>query len=565
MAIDHRKLELPKQPGVYLFKRSDDVLYVGKATDLRSRVRSYFVGKPDREMVPKLVGECDLVDFIVTQNPTEALVLERELIRSHQPKYNSKLRDGKSFPWIAMTSHEKPRIMYTRNVPKDAKKWGPFPDAGGAKQIVKLLRRHFGIRDSKTGKAPFGFVEEGGDQGYRDRVRAAERVLDGDAGFLIERLQSEMDDASDGLDYERAARLRDMIGSVQRAMAEGAVASRLYNDCDAIGFSSRGDSGCLVILHAKDGLVRGQSDYHLIHRQEISDSVTLVLSEHYAHRRPPRRLLVPCPLGESMEGWLSQRRGSSVEVRVPMRGELAKLREMADRNSEIHLIRSSRAGNLEKAAADEGAALLGLDTIDHVVCFDMSQSMGKERVGASIVLRKGRPAKDEYRTYRIKDGDARDDIRMMVEAVTRWAKRQDDFPDLLLLDGGMTHLSAIERALEEMGLLGKFAVASLAKREETIFMAGIDPIVLDRRGRSLIAARDEAHRFSNTYHKKSRRKSALADPLEEIEGIGAERIQALLRHFGGRKGIDYASTNDLLEVPGIGKEMAERIRAHLRR
>ena len=565
MGIDHSKLELPKQPGVYLFKRSDErVLYVGKSIDLRSRVSSYFTNKnPDREMIPRLLKESDKVDFIVTQNPTEALVLERELIRSNQPKFNSRLRDGKSFPYIAMTSHEKPRILYTRNPPRGSKIWGPFVDAGAAKLVVKLLRRQFGIHD-KSAKAPFGFSESGGEEGYAERVGAAQSVLDGNAGILIERLQSEMDEASERLDYERAGRVRDMIGSVQGAMSENIVSSRIYQDLDAIGFSSSGDSGCLVILHAKNGVVGGQVEYPLIHRGDVSDSVSLVLSEHYANRRPPKVLLVPSPLGESMTEWLSQRRGSSVDVRVPIRGELAKLRKMAERNSEIHLIRSSRTGNLEKAAADEGAALLGLETLDHVVCFDCSQSLGKERVGASVVLRKGRPSKEEYRTYRV-NSDALDDMRMMAEVVSRWAKRQEDWPDLLLLDGGMTHLSAIERTLEDMGVLGECAIAALAKREETIFRTGSEPLILDRRGRVLIHARDEAHRFSNSYHRKRRGKGALADPLEDLDGIGAKRIQTLLRHFGGRKGIEKASKNDLCNVPGIGKEMAERIHAHLRR
>ena len=564
MGIDHSNLELPREPGVYLFKRSDDrVLYVGKATDLRSRVRSYFSNNPGREMVPRLVKEADKVDFIVTRTPSEALVLERELIRSNQPRYNSMLKDGKSFPFIAMTAHEKPRIMYTRHPPKDARIWGPFPDAGAAKLVVKLLRRHFGMRD-KTDKAPFGFVETGGDEGYSERVRAVESVLDGNAGALIERLQSEMDEASGRLDYERAAMVRDMIGSVQGAKSENVVSSRFYQDCDAVGFSSSGDSGCLVILHAKGGIIRGQVEYQLIHRGDVSDSVSLVLSEHYANRRPPKSLLVPSPLGDSMTEWLSKRRSATVEVRVPMRGELAKLRTMADRNAEIHLIRSSRAGDLEKAAADEGAALLSLDTLNHIVCFDMSQTLGKERVGASVVMRSGRPSKEEYRTYMVRS-DAQDDLRMMSEVVARWAKRQDEWPDLLLLDGGETHLSAIERTLEEMGLLGEFPIAALAKREETLHMRGAEPILIDRRGRALVHARDEAHRFSNTFHKKRRGKGALADPLEEVEGLGAKKIQSLLRHFGGVKGIEHASAKDLCEVPGIGKEMAERIRAHLHR
>ncbi|MBR40702.1 MAG: hypothetical protein CMA89_02285, partial [Euryarchaeota archaeon] len=172
MGIDHSKLELPKGPGVYLFKRSDDrVLYVGKATDLRSRVRSYFAKNPDREMVPRLVSESDKVDFIVTQSPSEALVLERELIRSNQPRYNSALKDSKSFPFIAITSHQYARIMYTRDPPEDSTIWGPFPDASAAKLVIKLLRRYFGIQD-KGGRVPFGFEELGGGEGYSERLQA---------------------------------------------------------------------------------------------------------------------------------------------------------------------------------------------------------------------------------------------------------------------------------------------------------------------------------------------------------------------------------------------------------
>ena len=563
MAVDQGKLDLPKEPGVYLFKRADDrVLYVGKATDLRSRVRSYFAKNPDREMIPRLLQESEKIDFIVTQKPTEALVLERELIRSNQPRYNSLLKDGKSFPFIALTGHEKPRIMFTRNPPKGSKFWGPFPDAGSARLVVKLLRRHFGIRD-KTDKPPFGFIESEDDD-YQERVMAAQSVLDGDAGVLIERLQSDMDQASERLDYERAARIRDMIGSVQSAKSENIVSSRFYQDSDAVGFATSGDSGCLVILHAKKGMIRGQTEYQLIHRGDVSDSVSLVLSEHYSNRRPPKSLLVPSPLGDSMGDWLSQRRGGAVEVRVPMRGELAKLRTMADRNAEIHLIRGTRSRSLEKAAADDAARLLGLDTLDHIVCFDMSQTLGKERVGASVVLRKGRPSKEDYRTYRVRS-DAQDDLRMMSEAVSRWAKRQEEWPDLLLLDGGETHLSAIESTLDGMGLLGLFPIAALAKREESLHMRGKEAILLDRKGRALVHARDEAHRFSNSFHKKRRGKGALADPLEEVDGLGAKKIQALLRHFGGRKGIEHASVKDLRDVPGIGKEMAERIRAHIQR
>ena len=400
--------------------------------------------------------------------------------------------------------------------------------------------------------------------GYGERVSAAISVLDGDAGILIESLQKEMDAQSRALEYEAAGDTRDLIGSVQRTVSQRVVHSRFYQDCDAIGFASRGDNGMVVVLNAKDGIVQGQLEYPLIHRGDIADSVACVLAEHYSSAKPPRIVLVPAPIGDSMGAWLSERRSGAVEVRVPQRGELAQLRAMADQNAELQVERHqrSRSGNLEQAAADDAAGLLDLDSLDHIVCFDMAQLQGDERVGASVVLRNGRPAKKEYRTYRVKS-DAPDDLRMMSEVVERWLKHQDGWPDLLLLDGGETHLSSILGMLEGHGLAGRFPVAALAKREETLHMDGREPRVLSRHGRVLVHARDEAHRFVNRYHRRRRGKGAIGDPLEDIDGLGAKKIQALLRHFGGRRGIEHASIRELREVPGIGKAMAERIHGHL--
>ena len=558
-------MELPSEPGVYLFKRGDDrVLYVGKATNIRNRVRSYFAKNPDREMIPILIHESQRLDYIVTNTPTEALVLERELIRSNQPRFNTQLRDGKTYPYIALTSHEKPRIEYTRRPSKKSFFWGPFADAGAAKLIVKSLRRHFGLHD-KTDKPPFGFVEGGGEEDYKERVRLAKSVLDGDARILVKRLQSEMDRHSRALRYEKAGHVRDQIASLKSAMSETVISSRIYQNVDACGFSHSGDNGCVVILHAKDGIVKGQSEYHIqVGLGDVSDSISLVLSEHYSNRKPPKKLLLPSPVGEEMESWLSEQRGSRVEVKVPIRGELKKLRKMADRNSEIHLTRAAGNRSMEKKSADDGAKLLGLKSLEKIVAFDMSQSIGKQRVGASVVLRDGRPCKEEYRTYKVK-GDAKDDLGMMSEVVSRWAKRQTEWPNFVLLDGGETHLSAIRKTLEEMGLLGLFEVGALAKKFETLYLHDREGIVLDRRGRIFVYSRDEAHRFANTYHRLRRKKSALSNPLEEVDGLGAKKIQALLRAFGGLKGIEFASVKDLTEVKGIGKEMAERIRASLRR
>ena len=573
MALERGNHGLPGKPGVYFFKQKDErVLYVGKANNLKERVRSYFSKNPDRDMIPKLIQNSDKIDFIVTQNPAEALILERELIRKHKPKYNSMLKDDKSYPFISMTKHEFPRIMYTRFPNEDSLRWGPFPDAGAAKRVIQLIRRQFGIRDCPEllpegclamhiGLCHGPCVEP---DGYEELVSAAKGVLDGDAGKLIQSLNKDMENYSKEQKYENAGKTRDLISAVQTTISQQIINSIFYQDCDAIGFAFRGDVGVVVILHAKDGRIQGEVNYPLIHRGDISESVALVLSEHYSQRKPPKTILLPTPINKVMQEWLQERRGKKIEVRVPLRGELAKLQRMATQNAELQVMRhkNKRSGNLEKIAAEDCAKLLKLESLDYIVCFDMAQLQGTERVGASVVLRKGRPSKKEYRTYIVKT-DAKDDLRMMSEVIERWLKRQEEWPDLLLLDGGKTHLDTILRVLEKQGLDNRFPVAALAKKEETIFRKGKEPLILDRRGRVLIHSRDEAHRFVNKYHRKRRGKSTLKNPLEDIEGLGAKKIQALLIHFGSYKKIKFASVDELKKVPGIGKEMAEKIYSEL--
>ena len=472
-----------------------------------------------------------------------------------------------------MTAEEAPRIIYTRHPPTDAKLWGPFPDAGAAKRMIQLLRRQFGVRDCPTllpqgclamhiGLCAAPCIDM---EGYGQRVEAVEQVMGGKADDFLAALQADMDAASDKLDYEAAAQRRDLIAAVQRTLSQQVVSSRFYQDVDAIGFASRGDLGAVVFLHATQGVVTGQTHYPLLHRGDVAESVSLLISEHYQSRRPPRTILTPTPINEQLGEWLKEQREGAIEIKTPLRGELATLRALADQNAEMQAQRAfdkRSSGNLEKKSATECATYLEVESLDTVVCFDMAQLQGNEKVGACITLRNGRPDKKGYRTYKVKQ-DVFDDLRMMREVVERWLKRQEEWPDLLLLDGGETHLSTISGLLEEHGLQDRIPLAALAKREETLYRLNKDPLILDRRGRLLVFARDEAHRFVNTFHRKRRAKSTLQDPLEEVEGLGAKKLQALLRHFGGRKGIDEASLKVLQQVPGIGQALAERIHSHL--
>ena len=573
MPVTLSSVDFPKKPGVYLFKSSlGKVLYVGKATRLNERIRSYFATNPDRQMIPELVRKSDLIDCMVTPTPEEALILERELIRQHKPRYNSMLKDDKSFPYLVLTDEEFPRIMYTRNPPKNSSSWGPFPNASAAKQVMQLLRKHFGIRD-KDCRGKDGCMSQHiglcrgpcvDEEGYKHLVHTVKKILNGEATELLQELATKMDECSDKMMFERAASYRDQIRSIRRTISQHVVSSKLYRDCDALGISVQGDLAAVVVVHANNGVIQGQETWPMLHRGDEQETLAMFVSEHYANRTPPRLLVSPQPFDEGTEQWLSTRRGANVEVRIPLRGDLVTLQKLAHENANIQIVRLSNrtSGSLEQRAADDGAGLLGLEQLDHIVCFEMAQLLGDERVGASVSFRNGRPEKKEYRKYTIK-GEAIDDLRMMREVVQRWLKRQEEWPDLVLLDGGETHLSTISKLLEEQGVTGKFELAALAKREETVFRNGQSPIVLDRKGRVMVHARDEAHRFVNTFHRKRRGRKKLKDPLQDVEGLGAKKMQSLLRHFGGRQGIEHASLVDLKTVPGIGPSLARRIHAAL--
>ena len=569
MGLELQNLDLPREPGVYLFKNKlKKVLYVGKATDINSRVKSYFSPNPDRLMIPKLVESSEIIDYIVTSNPDEALILERELIRQHKPRYNSRLKDDKSYPLIILTDEEYPRIMYTRNPPKGSRIWGPFPNVGAAKQLIQLLRKQFGIRDKDChGKDGCLSMQIGlcrgpciDPEGYPKIVKIVTNILDGKGNQIIKELTNEMNKFSEKREYENAANHRDLIRAIETTLSQRIITSRFYRECDAIGFASRGNLGIITILHTKKGIVQGQQTWPLIHRGDIEDSICRFLSEYYSTNVPPSLILLPCNISDFLSSWLLKRRGSRVELRVPKRGKLIELKDLADKNARIKLEKDFKSsfGSLEKRALNECANYLEIESLDHIVCFDMSQLQGDVRVGASISLRLGKPEKSEYRKYKVK-GKQLDDIHMMIEVVGRWIKNQEKWPDLLLIDGGKTHLDYIFDLLKENELDEEILIAALAKKEETLYRVNKEPIVLDKRGRALIYARDEAHRFVNQFHRKSRHKNILKDPLENIEGLGAKKIQVLQRFFEGRQGLLNASIEDLCEVPGIGRSLAERI------
>ncbi len=573
MPVDLNSLDLPAGPGVYLFKNhAGRVLYVGKATDLQTRVRAYFSPSPDRKMVPILLQESDWIDCIVTPTASDALVLERELIREHRPRHNSMLKDDKSYPWIALTKHAIPRLQYTRNPPPNSRLWGPFPDAGSAKKLVQLLRREFGLRDCNE------LLEQGclsmhiglcsapciNDSGYLDDVNAAAAVLDGNAKVIKESLLKEMDAAADLLNFERAAVLRDTIAKIQRMLSQNVVSSKFYQECDAMGIATAGDLAVVSILHANNCVVGGKTDHVLRHSGDDVETFERCIDAHYEALIPPPLVLLPAIISAEIKDELSIKRGSSVEIRIPRKGDLAILRKLADQNAQVRLERAIRRhpSNDPVAAAKECAEALDLESLERLVCFDLAQLQGIERVGASIEYHHGKPEKAMYRKFTIRS-DALDDLSMMREMVGRWLNHQSEYPDLMLIDGGKTHLKIIYELLQEKGLSDRIPLGALAKKEEILHRVGYDPWKVDKRGRILIMARDEAHRFTNHHHRTRRKRRHLKDPLSEILGLGPKRQRNLLRALGGRSGIEKAGIEQLSRVEGIGKELAARIYQHI--
>ena len=358
MPVTLDKVDLPAKPGVYLFRNSKErVLYVGKATILSQRIRSYFSSNPDRAMIPDLVRNSDDIECIVTNSPHEALILERQLIRQHRPRYNSMLKDDKSYPFLALTREKYPRIMYTRHPPKDAWRWGPFPNAAAAKQVVQLLRRHFGIRDkdchgkdgclaSHIGLCKGPCVDP---EGYPQLVKNVRRVLNGDASELIEELAREMDAHSKSQEYEEAASIRDIIKAVRVVTSQQVILSKVYRECDAIGIGVKGDLAAIVVIHADDGVIKGQEAWPLIHRGDEGDSISRFIVDHYTNRRPPKILLCPIPISNTIHEWLNERREGQVDVRVPQRGDFVTLTNLAKQNAKMQVERMANkaSGSLE--------------------------------------------------------------------------------------------------------------------------------------------------------------------------------------------------------------------------
>ena len=589
-ALITRKLaSLPDRPGVYLWKNAaGEVLYVGKAKSLRSRVPQYFA--PDHQDTPErsaLAAQITDLETILVPNEAQALLLENNLIKEHQPRFNIRLRDDKSYPRIAVTLGEPfPRVLVVRRIQLEgARYFGPYTDVGTLRQTLSIIRRLFTVRSCHydlPGDAPDRpcldyHIERCkapcvGYQTQADYARMIDDVLLFLEGKTLEvrtRLRERMQQASGELDFERAAQLRDALQWLEQVEKPQTVELVGGGDADAIGLARDGDDACGVILRIRDGRVIARE--HRFLERAGGDTEAEVLAAFLVRFYLPldaraRRVLLPF-VPEDLTSL--QTLAPDVEWAVPQRGTNAKLVELAEQNAR-HLLESLllESFDVEERAADPVYALgrdLGLAKVPRsFVCIDISTNQGRDTVGSLVWFEAGRPKKAEYRRYRIR-GAQQDDFAAVSEVVTRFLQRRIDeqrpLPDLIVIDGGKGQLGAATTAAAAVGASVPFA--SLAKREEEVYLPDRDaPLKLSRRSPSLKLlqrARDEAHRFAVTYSRQRRSRRTITSQLLTIPGVGPNRRRKLLERFGSVAGVRTATREEIASLPGFSRTLAERI------
>ncbi len=577
-ALKARAAALPDKPGIYFFKNaSGEVVYIGKARSLRDRVRSYFLPNPDAK-VRNILGEMSDIDYILTGSEKEAAFLENNYIQQHQPRFNLRLKDDKSFPYIKITAGERyPGIYFSRKAGEGGSRFfGPFSPAHRARTSIHLVNKYFRLRgcenavflgrkrpcleyDLKLCSAPcVGLVSE---DGYRADVENACLFLEGRTRELAGALKRRMEAASAEEQFEEAARWRDILKTVEDIRERPRAISIALEDQDVVGFARRADRAAVYVFFMRRGKISDSESRVLSPPAAEADGEVLgrSLAGFYAGRERPARLLLPFPV----EG----QDGLGARTVVPRTGKSRKLIELAGRNAAALLEREEGGGS----AVDELARVLGLDRPPRSIeGFDISNTGGEESVGSLVVFKDGRSARSEYRKFRIRTVEGPNDVASLAEVIGRRYRRRVEegrpLPDLIMVDGGKGQLAAAEKAMAERGL-SNIPLVSIAKREEILFAPGRkEGLRLERTSPALKlvqAVRDEAHRFAINFHRGRREKHSFASELDSIPGLGPKKKAALLDRFGSVEKIRSAGPADL--APVIGKKLARVLQDKLRR
>jgi len=603
-----RLAAVPLQPGVYLHRDSaEKVLYVGKSASLRNRLRSYFGSKKNLDAKTlELVSRIDDFEYIVTESEQEALLLENSLIKEHKPKYNIRLKDDKTYPYIKVDlSEDFPRVYVTRRTANDgARYFGPFASAGSVRKTLDLLKRLFPYRSCTkaiTGNDSRPCLEYHIKRcvapctGYASRIDYSEVIaqvvmfLEGNTKEVVSNLKTTMLEASDNLEFERAGALRDRLTAIEKVYEGQNVVGLGREDLDVIGAAYGGEEAWVEIFFIRQGKLIGRDHFTMSGTREEDGHEILArfIEQFYSSASyVPRRILVPEPISgkEVIASWLQTKRSGPVEIAIPQRGAKRRLINMVTTNAaqgleQLKLKWISDSTRMETAMSELQEELNLPQPPQRIECYDVSHIQGTNTVASMSVFQDGKPLSSNYRRFKIKSHSGNDDFASMREVLTRRFKRLKNAreggeenasfataPDLVLIDGGKGQLSS---ALEVMLYLGlqDIQLASIAKREEEIFLPdAAEPVIMPRNSQGLFLlqrARDEAHRFAVTFHRNLRGKSSVKSALDLVPGIGPKRRKMLIRSFGSVKGIREASEDQIAAAPGMTAKVARQIKEHL--
>ena len=600
--------QYPMAPGVYqMYGEQDEILYIGKAKQLRSRLRSYFSASGDGRLhIPLLMEKVRRIEVIITDTEKEALLLENTLIKQHRPRYNIELRDDKTYVSVKIDLNDPfPMMQVVRQVKNDgAQYFGPYSSAAAIRETLKEIYRifplrHYPLERCKKRGRPCLFHQIGqcsapchgkiSQAEYRRLVDGVIQLLDGRESEVVRKLQQRMEQAAAGMYYEEAARLRDQIRSIEKSVEKQKVTDYSGGNQDVIGIHRDGGEVEVAVLFIRHGRLIGRRNFLLEWKLDLPELLGGFLQEYYTREvLLPDQLLIPFPLEspEPLAEWLSEKRGRKVRILVPQRGEKKRLCQLAQRNaSEAYRQRGQR----RQARADLLGELQGKFKLqrlpERIECFDISNVQGNQSVGSMAVLLSGEPATSEYRRFKIRTVEGADDYASLGEVLKRRLERglrEDNLPDMILIDGGKGQLGVLGAVLEELDLAGRIDAVGIAKSrvvanvrgkaversEERFFLPGRKNPVSFRQGSACLflleRLRDEAHRFAITYHRKLRSRANLRSSLEDIPGIGPARRKSLLKYFGSLKKIREASLEELRQMPGLPGPLAEAIHQTLR-
>ncbi len=607
--------KLPKKPGVYIMHDADDtILYVGKAVNLHNRVRSYFKENIGRgPQIDKMVSLIARFEYIVTDSELEALVLENNLIKEYAPKYNTLLKDDKTYPYIKVTLGEEfPRIVMVRQMKKDkAKYFGPFTN-GGVKETIDLINKLYLLRTCNR-KLPKEIGKErpclnyhinqccapclGGvsQEEYAKRIEQAIEFLNGKQQPIIKELKEKMQAASENMEFEEAMKYRDLIENIKKVSESQKMSDNVGEDKDIIALAIDGNETVVQVFFLRNGKLIGREHFYMTQIEEpLADKILTSFVKQFYAGTPfiPREIMLQEPIEdmELVESWLTSRKGTRVHLRVPQKGAKEKLVDLAARNAQLVLSQDRERIRREEGrtigAVKEIEELLGIGSLTRMEAFDISNTSGFANVGSMVVYEKGKPKRSDYRKFRMKTVAGPDDYACMHEVLTRRFQHGLDereelknakngmeeqfgsftkFPDLLLMDGGRGQVNIALQVLEELDI--SIPVCGMVKddnhRTRGLYFNNMElPIDRNSEGFKLITRiQDEAHRFAITYHRSLRSKVQVHSVLEEIPGVGPSRRKALMKYFKSIEEMRAANVDTLLEVPGITTKVAEKIYA----